>query len=162
MILFLTGILISSCKNQAGHDTALLNENVKTVLEDNQQLNSAIVKARQTFFQFDTAFKSGRYDTDEFSLKVKFETKNGYEHIWTYGIVYEDSTYYGFIDEDPISAINVKRGDRIKVTIDNLSDWIYADKGVLIGGFTIRAFRNQMSDEEKKKFDSTFKLKILD
>lgn len=161
-IFFIGLIFIISCDNQAVHDSTAPNDNVKTVRSEDQLMNSAIENAKQTFTQFDTAFKNGHFNTNEFSLKVRFETATGGEHIWTYGITFEHNAYYGIIDEDPVAAENIRKDDKVKVTKDNLSDWMYSDNGILRGGFTIRALRNQMSQEEKKTFDSTFYLRIID
>jgi uncharacterized protein YegJ (DUF2314 family) len=161
--IFVIGLIfIVSCDNQTVHESTVPNDNVKTVPSEDQLMNSAIENAKLTFTQFDTAFKNGHFDTSQFSLKIRFETAIGGEHIWTYGITFQNNSYYGIIDEDPVAAKNIRKGDKVKITKDNLSDWMYSDNGTLRGGFTIRALRDKMSPEERKTFDSTFYLRIID
>jgi Uncharacterized protein conserved in bacteria (DUF2314) len=49
---------------------------------DDEEMNKAIATAQQTFYQFESALKSNRYDTGTFALKVKFPTSTGHEHIY--------------------------------------------------------------------------------
>ena len=44
----------------------------------------------------------------------------------------------------------------------DITDWMYVDKGILQGGYTIKLIRNRMSKEERAKFDAGFPFKILD
>jgi len=60
--IFVIGLtFIISCNNQTVHESTAQNDNVKTVRSDDQLINSAIENAKQTFTQFDTAFKNGSF-----------------------------------------------------------------------------------------------------
>ena len=160
-ILLVALALLTACRDHK-QNTLAKQDNIKTVNSDDLTMNLAIERAKQTFGQFDTAFKNGHFDTSQFSLKVRFGLENGGEHIWTYGISFENNAYYGIIDENAVQATNIKRGDKVKITESNLSDWMYPDNGILRGGYTIRVFRNKMTLEERKSFDSSLELKIID
>ncbi len=53
-----------------------------------------------------------------------------------------------------MEPINVKFGDKVFVDIDNLSDWMYYDKNIVKGAFTVKVLRKNMTYEEKKQMDS--------
>ncbi len=44
-------------------------------------------------------------------------------------------------------------GDTITVDKNRISDWMYFDKGIVKGGFTIKVLRDQMTEEEQKLYD---------
>ena len=161
LVFSLSFVIFLSCNNQRGNKFQSV-DNVLSVDGGDVQMNAAIEIAKATFSQFDTAFKNGHIDASQFSIKVRFETQEGAEHIWTDSLTFENGAYSGIVDADAVAANNVKQGDRVKITLDNLSDWMYNDDGILRGGFTIKALRNRMSADEKAKFDSSFYLKIVD
>lgn len=43
------------------------------------------------------------------------------------------------------------------MTREELSDWIIIDDGRLIGGYTIRVFRDKMSPEDRAKLDANMR-----
>ncbi len=155
-------ILITSCSTASNKNEQEYSDNVIAVEGDDILMNSAIAKAKQTFKDFDTAYKNGHFDTSQFSIKVRFNTEIGGEHIWTYSITLQNGNYYGTVDEDAEATDKVKAGDRVKITIDNLSDWMYNDNGVLRGGYTIKVLRNRMTPSERAAFDSSYYLRIID
>jgi uncharacterized protein YegJ (DUF2314 family) len=138
------------------------SDNISAIYSDDQNMNNAIDNAKKTFGEFDSAFKSNKFDTSTFAIKVRFETDDGGEHIWATSLIIKDGNYFGIIDDLPEVTTKVKQGDRVKITNENLSDWMYSDNGVLRGGFTIKVLRNYMSPEEKKQFDSNFSFRIED
>lgn len=152
-----------SCNSPAKTADKISDEsNVRRVFSDDEEMNNAINKAKQTFTQFDTAFKNGHFDPGSFYLKVRFDVPSGGEHIWADSIYIQNGTYYGVLDEDAVDTDEVKAGDKVKITKENLSDWMYADDGLLVGGYTIRVLRNRMSPQEMASFDSSYFLKIKD
>ena len=136
--------------------------NIYGTPSDDQEMNKAIVKAKGTLDQFDKAFQNNIFDTSTFALKVQFPTETGAEHIWATSIKIENGNYYGIVDNLPNTATQVKLGERIKLNKEDITDWMYADNGLLRGGYTIRLIRRRMSAEEKKQFDASFPFKIED
>lgn len=126
------------------------------------EMNKAIARAHSTLDQFIVALQSNHYDTSTFALKVRFPTSKGAEHIWATSITYEDGNFYGIIDNLPELVTQVKQGERVRIEKDDISDWMYADKKALRGGYTIRLFRSRMSTNERVKFDAQFPYKIQD
>jgi len=128
---------------------------------DDEEMNEAIATARNTLGQFRVALESNSYDTSKFALKVRFNTATGAEHIWATSITFHDGCYFGIIDDLPNLATQVKLGEKYKIEIKDITDWMYIDKGVLQGGYTIKLIRKRMPQEERAKFDSGFPYTIL-
>ncbi|MFT3679908.1 MAG: DUF2314 domain-containing protein [Ferruginibacter sp.] len=138
------------------------DDNITQISSDDEAMNNAIQKAKLTFFNFDTAYKNGHFNKENFSVKIRFDVKGGGEHIWADNITFENGAYFGILDDDASAINKIKSGDRVKITSSNLSDWLYEDNGVMRGGYTIRVLRNKMTSTEKVEFDSSFYLKIED
>lgn len=135
---------------------------IYSISDNDEEMNNAIDLARKNLKEFDTAFNDRSYDPGTISLKIKFSTKIGYEHIWVSQIRLELGSYYGLIDNLPRNAKDVKLGKRIKIDKDDITDWMFGRNGKLIGGYTLRAFRNRLSKHEKRDFDTRFFLTIGD
>jgi uncharacterized protein YegJ (DUF2314 family) len=101
---------------------------------DDQEMNEAIRSARSTLEQFNAALESNRYDTSKFALKVRFKTATGAEHIWATSITYRNGSYYGIVDNLPNLATQVELGEKYKIPMENITDWMYFDKVILRGG----------------------------
>lgn len=69
-------------------------------------------------------------------------------------ITFKKDKYCGVIQNEPYEAIGVKVGDTVAVNINNLSEWMYYDKTVIKGAYTVKLLRKTMTDEEKKQMDS--------
>ena len=61
--------------------------------------------------------------------------------------------YKGLVNNNPEKTIAVKYGDTVIVRRNEISDWMYLDNNVLVGGYTIRVIRNKMSKEERIRMD---------
>ena len=93
-------------------------------------------------------------DFSNFAIKQRFDTPEGGEHIWIGDIVFDNGKYRGTVQNEPVNPLDVKIGDEIVVNVDNLSDWMYYDKNIVKGAYTVKVLRETMSDEEKKEMDS--------
>lgn len=121
---------------------------------DDSVMNKAIEQANYTLTQFDKALSSNDTTLVALALKMRFGTpEGGGEHIWMTDITRKDNQYYGVVGNLPSSTMEVKMGDRVMIPKDKISDWMYIKNGKLIGGYTIRAIRDQLSEAEQKAFD---------
>ncbi|REC62861.1 hypothetical protein DRF65_08545 [Chryseobacterium pennae] len=121
--------------------------------EDNE-MNTAIENAQNSLYQFRQAIESHNPDYYNFALKEKFTTPDsGGEHIWISEVQYSDYKFYGIVDGEPISTMEVKLGDTIEVNPQNITDWMYIDKNIVKGAYTTRVLRKRISKEEQKQMD---------
>ena len=124
--------------------------------DDDAGMNEAIHKARTSLGRFDEALHSGDTSLYGFSLKEKFETPDGSEHIWIVDVSKQGDNYLGYLGNKPNKIPSLAEGDSVTVPLDKISDWMFLDRGRLRGGYTLRLLRSRMSDQEKKAFDSSF------
>ena len=124
--------------------------------DEDEEMNEAIKKSRQTFDSFLTNFKNQKRNQTNFSVKMPFPTKDGAEHIWLVNIESKDGKLFGQVDNLPENVTNIKLGDKIEIDRNKISDWFYIESNKLIGGLTIRVLRDRMTPDEKKQFDQEF------
>jgi uncharacterized protein YegJ (DUF2314 family) len=136
--------------------------NIYSTTVDDQKMNLAIATAKQTLNIFDKALLSNLYDTSTFALKVKFPMSNGYEHIWVTSITIISGQYFGIVDNLPELTTKVNLDEKVGFDKESVTDWMYSDKGILRGGYTIKVIRNQMTKEDRERFDADFPFKIED
>lgn len=121
-----------------------------------EEMNVAVKNAQKTLSEFQKAIQSKNPSYSNFTLKQEFDTSDGGgEHIWIGDIQLKDGKYYGIVQNEPVDTeISVKLGDSIEVPIDKISDWMYNDKNIVKGAYTIKVVRKYMSPEEKKGMDA--------
>lgn len=148
-------LIIVSCENKRERIQRDVEPEVLLVQPEDAGMNAAIENAKKTFqTNFHPALISKNPDFSNFAIKQRFDTQEGGEHIWIGDIVFDNGKYRGIVQNKPVNPLDIKLGDEIVVNLDNLSDWMYYDKNVVKGAYTVKVLRETMSDEEKKEMDS--------
>lgn len=157
--LFIIGViflLTISCENKREKVQRDGEPDVVLVETQDNEMNIAIENAKKTFStDFHKALLSKNPDFSNFTVKQRFNVPGGDgEHIWIGDIVFYDGKYHGIIQNEPIETTDVKLGDEVVVNVENLSDWMYYDKNIVKGAYTVKVLRKTMTDEERKQMDS--------
>lgn len=137
-------------------------EHVVPVEAEDEEMNAAIREAQATldvFIQYLASPQPGQYG---FNLKARFPCGEGGEHLWLTDVSYAGDFFTGTVNSIPVCVDYLKFGDRTTVTREDVSDWMFVDRGRLVGGYTIRVLRNRMSPEERERFDQDLGLIIDD
>lgn len=124
-------------------------------VEDNDpEMVAAIAKARETLPQFWQVYEKREPGETDFALKVSITDKAGTEHFWATDIERRDGRTMGTINNDPNIVSSVKLGDRIELTMANISDWLYMRDGKMVGNETLRPLLKTMPAAEAEKLRS--------
>ena len=125
------------------------------------QMNWAMEKARLTIGYFKECIQQSPENQYGHSIKVRIEDENGIEHMWLNDpVLDDDGLFYGVIDSEPVTVTSVKAGTRIGFDLDAISDWLLVEDGRLIGGYTIRVYRESLTDSERGEFDRGFGIAV--
>lgn len=121
-----------------------MNNNAQ-IEEDNEYLYQ-LYKAEKTLWYFNILIEN------KFSgyTAVKYKNEHG-TYVWLENVIVEKEFYSGQLSENQNSE---------KVLIKNVIDWMIIEDGRLIGGYTIRHYRNTLDDEDKMNFDIDFGVRI--
>jgi uncharacterized protein YegJ (DUF2314 family) len=137
-------------------------DNMYSTTGDDTQMNSAMQAAGRRFGQFDSAFKSGKYDPLLFSIKVRYSYPRGNEYMWLVQVDFDKNEYSGLVSDTPRHPIHINLGDRVAIDQAKIVDWLYGKDSILHGGYTLRVITGRMSKEEREKHRAKFPYKIED
>ncbi|MBI1903522.1 MAG: DUF2314 domain-containing protein [Planctomycetia bacterium] len=103
------------------------------------RLLAAVSEARQRFAEFLAAFER-REEGAQGHFWVKAPVRDGpaTEYMWLNVSAVENDVVYGRLDNVPVDLKRVALGDRLRVDVQDLSDWMYVESGRLHGGFTMK------------------------
>jgi uncharacterized protein YegJ (DUF2314 family) len=126
---------------------------VEVVKDDDPKMQAAIAKARSTVPEFIAALKAKIPGTDGFAVKVLFKDGDKGEHMWISRPTYVGGKFHGVIGNEPKFVRNVRLGQLYSVAPTEITDWMYVEKGKLVGGYTLRAIRDAKTPEERAAMD---------
>lgn len=123
------------------------------VADDDPRMNAAIKTARSTSGTMISALMSPKPGQSSFSVKVAFSDGGEVEHMWLSPVRFDGTNFQGEVNNDPEKVQAVKIGQMVTIAPEKISDWMYVEKGKLIGGHTLRVLRDAMSPAERADFD---------
>lgn len=126
------------------------------------RFNEAQSRARRSVAEFVAAFEHAGPQQRSFAIKVPVIDGTLIEYFWVDLESFANGQFTGHIGNEPVDVHSVRRGDRLVVDMERISDWMYVDRGHLVGGFTLRAVRTGMSEAERKAFDATLPFEIIE
>ncbi len=127
---------------------------VVDVQSEDEKMNWAIEKSRLTLHYFEDCLKSPKEGQQYFSIKVKIEENEKVEHIWLSDPNFDDEgNLFGIVGNEPIDVKNIALNQKIGIDRKLISDWMILENGRLIGGYTIRAIRDDLSGDRLQNFD---------
>lgn len=104
--------------------------------DDDPEMQRAVQEARGRWPEFVSAFEN-RHDADIFSVKAPLGYGGCTEFMWLSVGAIENEIIYGRLDNDPVSLSKMKAGDRVRVPVAKLNDWLYIAGDQQQGGFTV-------------------------
>jgi len=115
---------------------------VLAIEADDPEMKAAVDEARRQWPQFVAAFES-RHDehgADEppFLVKAPFTDGEHVEYMWVRVTGIENEIVYGVLENTPANVTSVKEGNRVRVRLDNLNDWMCILDGQPAGAFTLQ------------------------
>ena len=139
------------------------NEDICRVNISDKEMLLAMQKARDTFKDFK------REVTQDYSRKIPVlstilvkayfydnDLPNDGEHLWLRNIDFEDEYLVGEIASPPEHVKSVEMGERVTITLEQLSDWLYVYDGKAQGAFTVKLLRERMSPRERQEHDEGY------
>jgi uncharacterized protein YegJ (DUF2314 family) len=134
------------------------NPDVINVARNDPAMDTAIAHARASVGHLVTRIRdSGPVGA---LVKARFGTGDEVEHMWIDSLSLHGNYFTGRLANEPVSLGNLKIGDSVQVAVDEISDWMLLEDGVLIGGFTILELRRRMSETERAQFDRSLTFRV--
>lgn len=143
-------------KNKEGDNVRKRQDqpDVVDVQNEDEKMNWAMEKSRWTLHYFESCLQSPKPNQQYFSIKVKIEDDGKIEHIWLTNPSFDgEGNLFGVVGNEPIDVRNVSFNQKIGIDRNLVSDWMIIEEGRLIGGYTIRAMRDNLSGAALTNFD---------
>ncbi len=125
------------------------------VLSEEEKIFLAIEKAKSTLHYFVKVISNPTNIHANFSIKAKIKDNFNEENLWINNVRYNNFVFEGILGNYPKSIKNVKYGDNLKISIDDVIDWMFVENKRLIGGYSIRVARSMMDEQDRQKFDKS-------
>lgn len=123
-----------------------------SISPDDPEMIEAVNTAKRRWPEFVAAFEQRSLDDDEqhFGVKARFEQNDNVEYIWLSVTAIEGDMIYGELGNEPVHVTTLKIGDRIRVPVDELNDWLHINSdGEHAGGFTIDVLAQRQREREE-------------
>lgn len=122
------------------------------VNENDKEMDRAVAKARESLGFFLAALKANKADSRDFEVKKCCVAGDNVEHVWVRDVSWDGKVFHGRVDSQPLAVTNLRLGQEITVTPEDLTDWMFVKDDKLMGGFTTRVLYRRLSPEEKAQF----------
>jgi uncharacterized protein YegJ (DUF2314 family) len=73
------------------------------------------------------------------------------EQVWLTGIHFKNGVYYGILANTPLHLGNLKKGDKVTFSMDEITDWMYVRNGKIIGGDSIKYFLEKVPEYQRRE-----------
>jgi len=111
------------------------------------RMQAAVVEARRRWPEFVVAFENRR-PGQTFLVHARVPEPDGpTEYLWLAVTALEGDGIYGILDNDPLALQRRHRGDRARVLVSSLNDWLWLDGARTNGGFTIAVLQKILREQ---------------
>jgi uncharacterized protein YegJ (DUF2314 family) len=117
------------------------------VPDTDPRMRAAVAEARRRWPEFVAAFEERR-PGQTFAVKAKVTEADGpSEYVWLAVTALEGDGIYGILDNEPVLLRHRHRGDRARVLVSSLQDWLCFDGARGMGGFTIAVLQQILREQ---------------
>lgn len=84
------------------------------------------------------------------------------EHMWLRDVSFDGTEISATILNEPNALCSVKEGDRVQLSVSDITDWLYAIRGEVYGAFSVNAMRAQMDERSRSEHDAAWGMEFGD
>jgi len=118
-----------------------------------EELAEAVRQAQETLHIWRREFLAPKKSYSMTSLKVRFETGEEVEDMWTEPLYILDNTYTVRMVEGVTLDPGIHPNRLLDVKPEDIVDWMMLEEdGTLVGGYTLRLEYERMTPEQQKKY----------
>jgi uncharacterized protein YegJ (DUF2314 family) len=109
------------------------------IRSDDPGLQAAVAEAHRRWPEFVAAFEARAQGGDDvFAVKAPFGREDNTEFMWVKVTGIENDVIYGTLENEPAGIPDLHEGDRVKVPVGDINDWMMLVGDEPIGGFTVK------------------------
>jgi uncharacterized protein YegJ (DUF2314 family) len=122
-----------------------------------EEMAQAIATARRKLPFFWDRVRANEPTETGYAVKVIASDQNGVEHLWLTRITLRDGRVYGMIDTAPRVVRSLRAGQILDVRPDSIVDWLYFEKGRMVGNETGRVMLRYLAPAEREQMLKLYK-----
>jgi uncharacterized protein YegJ (DUF2314 family) len=119
---------------------------------------AAIHNARDALPGFLALSKRPGPTMEGFAVKIALVANGGPEFFWIHPFAHVEEQFIGQINNTPRSVVNLKIGDTVTFTENEIVDWMYMDDGRMMGNYSARAILRSAQPKDREAFKRRFGL----
>jgi uncharacterized protein YegJ (DUF2314 family) len=112
---------------------------VVEIAEEDPRMKAAVAEARRRWPEFVTAFARRRPE-QKFAVKAGISDGRHVEYLWL-TVQHLKDGIHGQVDNEPVELTSVCLGSKVRVPVEELTDWLYTDGDEMKGGFTVKVIQ---------------------
>ena len=160
LLLACVGVAVTACRKPAEADANKSEIDFGLHSMMYTQMLVAVSNAQAAVPQFVRVLTNPAPNQTRFKIKKPFGTHTGSEeHLWISELKFDGTNFHGRLDNQPTELLTWKQGDAVTVFTNELSDWLYHEDGLIVGGFTLRVMRQSVTGKKAEDFDREMKFK---
>ena len=117
---------------------------VVSVRKGDPEMEAAIARARASLDEFLKIAAARPAGTEDFKLKVAIREGRHTEHFWVNPFRVSEPGFEGTLVNEPRLVRSLRRGQTIRFTREQITDWGYRRDGREVGSFTICVILGRM------------------
>jgi uncharacterized protein YegJ (DUF2314 family) len=113
---------------------------------------AAIHDARHTLSKFLALAKRPGPAMNGFAIKIALGADNGAEFFWIHPFAHVGQRFVGQISNTPRTVVDLKIGDTVAFSKNEIVDWMYMDAGRIHGNYSARTILKSASPRDRAAF----------
>ncbi len=122
-----------------------------------EEMAQAIATARRRLPLFWERVRANEPTETGYAVKVIASDQNGVEHLWLTRITLRENRVYGMIDTAPRIVRSLRAGQILEVRSESIVDWLYFEKGRMVGNETGRIMLRYLAPAEREQMLKLYK-----
>jgi uncharacterized protein YegJ (DUF2314 family) len=114
---------------------------------DDPKMVAAVEEARRRWPEFIAAFQVRADPESPCVVKACFTDGEQSEFMWVSVQRIDGDQITGRLENSPASLTNVKEGDTVTVSLNDLNDWLCEIDGETVGGFTMKVMADKLNSQ---------------
>jgi uncharacterized protein YegJ (DUF2314 family) len=127
-------------------------DSIVSVPDDDPDMVGAMQKAKETLPDFVEILQTPNTGERFLLLKARFVDGVDIEHMWVADLVEDGDGFRGVVADEPKVVKTVTFKQPVKITRDQITDWMVIQDGKVKGALTTRVLLTKMTPKQKKAF----------
>ncbi len=150
--LALAAAVLAGSTVRAGLLDAARDGRVVMVPSGDPAMTAAFAKARASLDGFLARLASSSPGAEGYAIKIPIGDRGEVEYFWLIDLTQNGDKLSGVVNNRPETVRNVEKGQTIAFRKSDVVDWMYFDKGKMIGNFTACAMLSKESVQTRASF----------